>query len=45
MLDNVLKLQQDELDLHRQKTDHEIALAKIEEVIGQPLHNQVGTKD
>lgn len=45
MLDNVLKLQQDELDLHRQKTDHEIALAKIEEVIGQPLQNHVGSKD
>lgn len=45
LLDNVLKLQQDELDLHRQKTDHGIALAKIEEVIGRPLHNQVGTKD
>lgn len=42
MLDNVLNLQQDELDLHRQKTDHEIALAKIEEVIGQPLRGHVG---
>ncbi|GJL53024.1 MAG: PTS cellobiose transporter subunit IIC [Nitrospirales bacterium] len=45
MLDNVLKLQQDELDLHRQTTDHEIAIARIEEVIGQPLHNDVASKD
>ena len=45
MLDNVLNLQQDELDLHRQTTDHEIAIAKIEEVIGQPLHGQVVTRD
>jgi outer membrane protein TolC len=45
LLDNVLKLQQDELDLHRQTTDHEIALAKIEEVIGQPLQQQAATKE
>jgi outer membrane protein TolC len=45
MLDNVLNLQQDELDLHRQKTDHEIALAKIEEVIGQPLQEHAVNKD
>ena len=45
MLDNVLNLQQDELDLHRQTTDHEIAIAKIEEVIGQPLHGQAVKKD
>ncbi|RMH05829.1 MAG: TolC family protein [Nitrospirae bacterium] len=37
LLDNVLSLQQDELDLHRQKTDHEIAIAKLEAIIGQPL--------
>jgi len=45
MLDNVLNLQQDELDLHRQTTDHEIAVAKIEEVIGQLLHGQAVTRD
>jgi outer membrane protein TolC len=45
MLDNVLNLQQDELDLHRQTTDHEIAIAKIEEVIGQLLHEQAVTRD
>ncbi|MCZ6800525.1 MAG: TolC family protein [Nitrospirae bacterium] len=45
MLDNVLNLQQDELDLHRQKTDHEISLAKIEEVIGQPLEEHAVSKD
>ena len=45
MLDNVLNLQQDELDLHRQTTDHEIAIAKIEEVIGQLLHGQAVTRD
>lgn len=45
MLDNVLNLQQDELDLHRQTTDHEIAIAKIEEVIGQPLHGHAVTRD
>ncbi len=45
MLDNVLKLQQDELDLYRQTTDHEIAIARIEEVIGQSLHEQAGTRD
>ena len=45
MLDNVLKLQQDELDLHRQTTDHEIAIARIEEVIGQPLHGHAVTRD
>ncbi|GJL55443.1 MAG: PTS cellobiose transporter subunit IIC [Nitrospirales bacterium] len=45
MLDNVLKLQQDELDLHRQTTDHEIAIARIEEVIGQPLHGNAVAKD
>ena len=43
LMDNVLKLQQDLLDLHRQRTDHEIALAKIEEVVGQPLYKQTGT--
>jgi len=45
MLDNVLNLQQDELDLHRQTTDHEIAIAKIEEVIGQSLHGPAVEKD
>ena len=45
MLDNVLRLQQDELDLHRQKTDHEIAVARIEEVIGQPLQGQPFIED
>ena len=45
MLDNVLKLQQDELDLHRQTTDHEIAIARIEEVIGQPVHQNATAKD
>ncbi|GJL49226.1 MAG: PTS cellobiose transporter subunit IIC [Nitrospirales bacterium] len=45
MLDNVLKLQQDELDLHRQTTDHEIAIARIEEVIGQPIHQNATAKD
>ncbi|MDX2348568.1 MAG: TolC family protein [Nitrospirota bacterium] len=45
MLDNVLNLQQDELDLHRQTTDHEIAVAKIEEVIGQPLYGHAATRD
>ncbi len=45
MLDNVLNLQQDELDLHRQTTDHEIAIARIEEVIGQPLHDYPVAKD
>ena len=37
MLDNVLTLQQDELDLHREKTDHEIAIARLEEVVGMAL--------
>ncbi len=37
MLDNVLRLQQDELDLHREKTDHEIAMARLEEAVGIPL--------
>jgi outer membrane protein TolC len=45
MLDNVLNLQQDELDLHRQTTDHEIAIARIEEMIGQTLHGQAVTRD
>ena len=45
MLDNVLNLQQDELDLHRQTTDHEIAVAKIEEVIGQSVHGHAVTRE
>ena len=45
LMDSVLKLQRDELDLHRQRIEHEIALAKIEEVVGQPLYKQTETKD
>ena len=37
MLDNLLRLQQDELALHREKADHEIAVAKLEEAVGIPL--------
>ena len=37
MLDNLLRLQQDELDLHRERTEHEIAIARLEEIVGVPL--------
>lgn len=37
MLDNLLNLQQDELDLHRERTEHEIAIARLEEIVGVPL--------
>jgi outer membrane protein, heavy metal efflux system len=37
MLDNLLKLQQDELDLHRERVAHEVAFAKLEEAVGIPL--------
>ncbi len=37
MLDNLLRLQRDEIDLHREKVAHEIAIAKLEEVVAIPL--------
>lgn len=37
MLDNLLRLQRDEIDLHRQRTAHEIAVARLEEAVGIPL--------
>lgn len=40
MLDNLLRLQQDELDLHRERVSHEVAFAKLEEAVGIPLHDE-----
>ncbi|MDT7040718.1 TolC family protein [Candidatus Nitronereus thalassa] len=37
MLDNLLRLQRDEIDLHREKVAHEIAIAKLEEAVAIPL--------
>lgn len=37
MLDNLLRLQRDEIDWHREKVAHEIAIAKLEEVVAIPL--------
>ncbi len=37
MLDNLLRLQRDEIDLHRERVAHEIAIAKLEEVVALPL--------
>lgn len=38
MLDNLLKLQRDEIDLHQERAAHEIAIARLEEAVGIPLH-------
>ena len=40
MLDNLLRLQRDEIDLHREKVAHEIAIAKLEEVVAIPLQGK-----
>jgi outer membrane protein TolC len=40
MLDNLLRLQRDEIDLHRELTTHEIAIAKLEEVVAIPLQGE-----
>ena len=40
MLDNLLRLQRDEIDLHRELTTHEIAIAKLEEVVAIPLQGK-----
>ena len=37
MLDNLLRLQRDELDMHRELVAHAIAIAKLEEAVGIPL--------
>jgi len=37
MLDNLLRLQRDEIDFHAEKVAHEIAMAKLEEAVGIPL--------
>jgi outer membrane protein TolC len=37
MLDNLLKLQRDEIDLHQERTAHEIAITRLEEAVGIPL--------
>lgn len=40
MLDNLLRLQRDEIDLHRERVAHEIAIAKLEEVVALPLQRK-----
>ena len=40
MLDNLLRLQRDEIDLHREKVAHEIAIARLEEVVAIPLQGE-----
>ena len=40
MLDNLLRLQRDEIDLHRELTTHEIAIAKLEEVVAISLQGE-----
>ncbi|RMH35526.1 MAG: TolC family protein [Nitrospirae bacterium] len=37
MLDNLLRLQRDEIELHRERVAHEIAVARLEEAVGIPL--------
>jgi len=40
MLDNLLRLQRDEIDWHRERVAHEIAIAKLEEVVAIPLQGE-----